>query len=472
MPSKGVQVYSYISVPGCQVQFSVPASSITKTALTTWTSDHLEVDKKNISGLFDYTGRFSFTVSRNGAQLTTQYVEVNTLTGDLEDGTMKDMATTPSIVTSDVIITYGFYDAGTGVAGLPSSHQCWVTVSANHSNWMGDTIPSNSPQASKTFRKMVLPSAHDIGMNSMQTSQAILQKSGTGLIKSVLGSFAGALSVLSKVSDSAINAIAPDIIRSLAITQKDSLATILTIGARYFEFRPAHCLPQMQAVSPLPDALYFQHGGIPGMAYAAFLHDIVQFLTAHTNEIIVVQLRWDGVPADCKRPTDQELGDTLKTALAISNGSVLTGTLSDVTGSTIAQLRSSKKRLIITQNLSQVSSYDDKANATLDGSSIVTALNNMSTKPPASHPLTVLQCQATATNIPDVIAYSVLASEASTSCLLATKPVCDTKTLPLLKGTVGQTLVTKADGLCAVMNDFFDGGTADVAIALSKVRLA
>ncbi|OCK75155.1 phospholipase c [Lepidopterella palustris CBS 459.81] len=473
MPSKGVQCYGYVAVPGAVIEFSVPKTSITKRDLNTWTSDHLEVDKKNLGSPFKYAGRFSFKVSRDGHELANQWVDVNTLTGNLEDGTMKVMETTPSIIANDVIICYGFYDAGPGVAGLPKTHECYVTVTPNYSDWMGSVAPLNSPQANKPFHKMVLPSSHDIGMNSMQTSEAMLQHAGTSIIKLVLGTLPGAFSVLDKVSDSAINAIAPNIIRGLAITQKDSLSTILEIGARYFEFRPAHCHRKMQQVSPLPDTLYFQHGAIPGMPYAQFLHDIVQFLAAHPTEIVVAQLRWDGVPADCPRPSDQELQDELNNAIGSVQGdrAIQVGNVDDMRNCTISQLRNDRKRFILLREIDQVSNYDDKANATLDGNTIVTALSNLSKNPQGGHVLTLLQCQATATNIPDVIAYSVLSSDASTSCLLATKPICDAKTLPLMRGDVGRGLINE-DNLVAVMNDFFEGGTADVAIGLTKERLA
>jgi hypothetical protein len=73
-----------------------------------------------------------------------------------------------SVITNEAIVSYGFYDAGTGVAGLPNCDQLWVTVTPNHSGWMGQLAPPGSPQASKPFSKLCLPAAHDIGMNSMQ----------------------------------------------------------------------------------------------------------------------------------------------------------------------------------------------------------------------------------------------------------------------------------------------------------------
>jgi hypothetical protein len=83
MPSKGVQVYSYICVPDVQVEFSTPGETITKSDQDKFSSDHLEVDKKHISG-FSFTGQFSFRVTRNGEELAKQWVDVNAMTGNVE----------------------------------------------------------------------------------------------------------------------------------------------------------------------------------------------------------------------------------------------------------------------------------------------------------------------------------------------------------------------------------------------------
>ena len=281
MPSKGIKCYAYIAVPGAEIEFSVPKQSITKRDQHQYTTDHLEVDSHNL-GTFKFSGNFEFKVRRDGRELTHQWTCINSMTGSLEDGTLNTMDQTPSIFAEDLVIVYGFYDAGPGHADLPAQHQCYVTVTHNNENWMRDIAPPGSSQADKSFTRMVLPSSHDIGMNSMQTVTTILQHAGTGVIKEVLGrSLPGALSVLNKVADAGVKHIAPDIIRALAVTQKDSLDTVLKIGARYFEFRPAKCHREMQKVSPLEDTVYFQHGAIPGMLYKQFLHDVVQFLDGH-----------------------------------------------------------------------------------------------------------------------------------------------------------------------------------------------
>ncbi|KAH7093265.1 PLC-like phosphodiesterase [Paraphoma chrysanthemicola] len=468
MPSKGVLCFNYLAVDNVEVEYNVPNQSIKQYSQHDHTIDHLEVDKKNL-GTFDFSGRFEFVVRRDGRELTRQHVDVNAMTGKLGDGTMNNMDQTPSIFAEDVIISYGFYDAGPGHAGLPKQHQCYVSVTPNYENWMRDVIPQDDEKSNRPFNRVVLPSSHDIGMNSMNTALELLRNAGTGVIKEVLGrELPSVLSIFNKVGDGAVNRIAPDIIRALAITQKDSLDTILKLGARYFEFRPAKCHRQMQRVSPLEDTWYFQHGAIPGMLYKQFLGDVVQFLQDHDQEIVVVQNRWDGVPGECPRPNDDELRDVLNDVLRDKDLQV--GDENDMMNKSTRDLRNDKKRLILLQNARQVSNYDDAASATLTGDSIVDKLRSMSENPPQGHPITLLQCQATATNIRDVIIASVVDSDVSTSPILATKPVCDNKVLPLLKGDTGRNL-TREDGVVVVMNDFFEGGTADVAINMCRERL-
>lgn len=462
MPSKGIKCYTYLSVDGIEVEYCVPSQSVQRSDQHDFTIDHLEVDKKNLS-TFSLSGDFSFTVRRDGRELSRQCISVNAVTGKLGSSNLAYLDQTPSIFAEDLIISYGFYDAGPGHAGLPSQHECYVTVTQNQENWMRDLNPEGQ------FNRMVLPSSHDIGMNSMATSLALIKNAGTGVIKEVLGrELPHILDIFNRVGDGAVNRIAPDIIRALAITQKDSLDTILKLGARYFEFRPAKCHRRLLAVGDLEDELYFQHGAIPGMAYRQFLTSVVQFLLDHSDEIVVVQNRWDGVPGDCPRPNDDELREALEDVLRDKDLQV--GDEGDMQSKSLRDLRDERKRLIMLRNCSQISNYDDTANATLTGDSMVDKLNDMSQNPPQGHPITLLQCQATATNIRDVVIASVVDSDVSTSPILATKGTCDNKILPLLRGGVGREL-TREEGVVVLMNDFFDGATSDVAIGMCRERL-
>ncbi|KAL5411272.1 hypothetical protein PMIN06_002010 [Paraphaeosphaeria minitans] len=468
MPSKGILCFSCLTVPGTSIEFSVPENSVTKSDLQQYQTTHLEVESSALPR-FKFTGRFQFFVRRDGRELTTQWVDINSATGKLGDGTLKTLDQTPAVFVEDLVVCYGFYDAGPGIAGLPKQHLCYVTVTRNLENWMRDVLPQYDSISSNKLTKMVLPAAHDIGMNSMSTPLALLKHAGTGAIKEVLGrELPHVLDIFNKVGDAAVNHIAPDIIRALAVTQKDSLETILKVGARYFEFRPAKCHRQLQSMGGLEDTWYFQHGAIPGMKYVDFLATLVEFLDEHRDEVVVVQNRWDGVPGECPRPSREDLSDILQHVLRGKD--LQAGNLDDMLGKSIRDLRNEKKRLVVLQNARQVSNYDDDANATLNGESMVGKLTEMARDPPKGHQITLLQCQATATNIRDVIVASVLDADVSTSPILATKPVCDAKILPLLRGKCGKCL-TREESVVVLLNDFFDGATADVAIELCKERL-
>jgi hypothetical protein len=68
-----------------------------------------------------------------------------------------------------------------------------------------------------------------------------------------------------------------------------------------------------------------------------------------------------------------------------------------------------------------------------------------------------------------VVVISVLEAGITTSCLLATKGLCDSKTLPWCRDNVLRTC--ELDQLVVMMNDWIDGATSDVAIQLSRQRL-
>ncbi|EFX06649.1 phospholipase c [Grosmannia clavigera kw1407] len=474
MPSKGVQVYTYVAVPGISIGLSVPGQTVRRNELRVFHDENLEVDTKHIPGLLSTTGRFSFKVVRDdgGEVLTEQWIEVNALTGDAGRGTLHKISETQSVVheASGSIVSYGFYESGTGIADLPDRHQCYVTVTPNYGSWMGQVAPAGSPQAEQPFRKLALPAPHDVGMNSMVNCTAVLAHAGSAVISTMIKESKWAGHLADVVTGKAIEAIAPNIVSSLAITQKDPLTTILQLGARYFEFRPAHCHEAILPSNALPDGLYFQHSAIPGMSYDAFLDDLVGFLQAHPDEIAVVQLRWDGVPDKCKRPIEQDLNDSVFRALAHTDGAIASGNLDDLRNCSIAQLRGDRKRLLVLVNVDSLSTYTDEGNATTSGDAIVAGFSS------ALHPEAAqgkafvnIQVQATATNIPAAVAYSVLSASASTSCLLATKALVDSKALPWVRDNTARTCGD--DTLVVIMNDFFDGATADVAVELSRQRL-
>ena len=89
MPSKGIAVYSYISVEGYTVEFAVPKVSVTNTAADNFSSKHLEVESSNLEGRFNYVGRFEWKVhDPRGSVVGSAFNNINSMTGNLDGGTM------------------------------------------------------------------------------------------------------------------------------------------------------------------------------------------------------------------------------------------------------------------------------------------------------------------------------------------------------------------------------------------------
>ncbi|OCT47285.1 PLC-like phosphodiesterase [Cladophialophora carrionii] len=506
-PSKGIQCYTYNCVSGCSIELSVPGKPpLIKSGLKRFTIDHLELERKDTTPPY-FNGIFRCRVLQHGREVFNKWVEINAITGTLGQGTMKTLVDQTSLISNDICVTHCFYDAPHkgNIAGLPYRDQFYVTVSPNNSAWLSTIAPLGSVAAAKPFRRLVLPAAHDVGMNSLHTSDILFQRVG-GAFARVRQSSATSQSPVHfprellpqystrkhaanftlqvvetiapagkdlQIADILKGPLIPNVIQSSSITQKDELQSMLAIGARYFEFRPAHLhqafrgLPQLQ---DMKDKLFFMHGPIPGMGYDDFLDDCVAFLVRHPGEIVVVHLRWDGVPVECARPTPDDLDRHLSEALKAAQGGALQiGHLQEMTSQTIDELRRTQRRLLVIQNVDNYNIYSDQANATLDGDSIVAQFNNISTAQQDGKAFTNIQCQATATNLGLKIWFSAIAATASNSWLLATKAICDSKTMPWVKDKALEKL--PRDQLLVLMDDFVDGGMCDVALDLSMQRL-
>jgi hypothetical protein len=147
--------------------------------LKQFTIDHLEVERKHTSPPY-FNGIFRCRVLQKGREVFNKWVEINAITGNLGQGTMKSLVDQTSLVNNDICVTHCFYDAPHkgNIAGLPDWDQFYVTVSPNNSSWISIVAPTGSAAAGKPFRRLVLPAAHDVGMNSLHTSEVILQRAG------------------------------------------------------------------------------------------------------------------------------------------------------------------------------------------------------------------------------------------------------------------------------------------------------
>ena len=338
----------------------------------------------------------------------------------------------------------------------------------SQATWMGDIARPGSTEEGKPFSRFVLAAPHDEGMNSMQNADVVLKT----VNKDTIDQLSSTLKQVSWFSEIITNEgliyMLSDIIYGLAITQKDTISTMLGLGARYFEFRPADVHPLFKAL--LPNQLYFQHFCIPGISFVEFLNELVKFLDDHPTETITLHIRWDGIANGCREPSNDEIRKLLDTACAQTHHQPLSWGDRTCFSESIGKLRSTGRRLIYLLEAPKYDSWTQEAYATLSASPIINRFESMNTAGQADSDITVLQCQASSTEIKDVIIYSVLASNAATSCLSSTKAMLDTKTLPWIRGHALDRL--QAEKTIVIMNDWIDGATTDLAVELSRRRLA
>lgn len=477
MPSKGLSVYSYVSpkLPPGQyiVEFSVPGPDgvIINGVGDNFTVKSLEMESKHIKGFTSFTGKFQWRVLKDGIEVAGAWNMINTFTGDLEgkEGMISTEHFAPFVL-EDVIITYGFYDAGHGNIGLTNRDQCYVTVAPkSNAFWMGYLAPPGSPQAQLPYARFVLPAPHDNGMNGMQNADAVLKGVSPSQIP-WLKQFLPHLRFFDHIPDTALAHMLPNIIYGTSVTQKKPISTMLELGSRYFEYRPALLLPYFQEASKLTNKYYFQHACIPGLAFDEFLDNQVAFLDTHQTEIVTIHIRYDNIPDACKKPTNEEIAEHFNAACAKAVHGPLTWCGREGFLTPIDELRRTGRRLIVVILAEKYDSWTAQAYATLHSESIIARFDGMGTDGQLSTDLTILQCQATSQSIKEVLVHSVVASNTATSCLTSTKAMGDMRTLPWLKANANVRL--RAERNLVVMNDFIDGATCDTCIELSAERLS
>jgi hypothetical protein len=106
-----------------------------------------------------FTGKFQWKVLKTGVEKASGYNDINAVTGNIEEGTMKSTQTDTPQTTEDAIITCLFYDAGNGVAGLPNQDQCTITVTpTTNKSWVSG--PLHTHIASIQLQKHKLTDPH------------------------------------------------------------------------------------------------------------------------------------------------------------------------------------------------------------------------------------------------------------------------------------------------------------------------
>ena len=473
MVSKGVQYYTFMSGSQFQVKFGAPGyNNLQNSQADNYVQKGLQIDSANMSG---FTGDFTWQALMNGGQIDAGNEWISSLTGNIEGGTMGNMMSTPSTVAPHYAVSYGFYDSGSAEGTpLTNQDQFYCYASDNYSNWMGDLTTAYSAAKRCSFNQFALPGAHDSGMCTMSTSLDILASPyGAALISSLM--------IIPGVGE-AVSAIAasqaPFAIQNIAITQKDTITTMLNLGIRYFDFRPGTLYPAIAGYNP--GVRYHEHAVIPGYPYIQFLEDVLSWLSLHTGEIVVVSANTQGMKGPLPAPSD--LTSDLNAAVKNVNLSppIATGNSTNLT-QTYEELITSNTRLIfLNQNVDDItidpdyapkndSYFASGANYSTTGYSGI--IDAFKTTPASGNGVyTVLQMQGTATSASwTVIATAIATTSYAYSPLMSTKPNNDTQTNQWLLSNVASNFAT--DQLIVFLNDFADNCMTSTAITCTKQRM-
>lgn len=107
MPSKGIQVYTYISAPNHTITLSVPNHTTTLKSQRAFHTSSFEIDAAAIKWPLRRHGRFQFSVHRDGEPepLAERWLDIDPVTGDIASrSTMDDtLLETRSVVHGDSV---------------------------------------------------------------------------------------------------------------------------------------------------------------------------------------------------------------------------------------------------------------------------------------------------------------------------------------------------------------------------------
>lgn len=495
-PQKSVDYLAFVGDPAFDVVFTKPAKDGKSTASYTakYRKDYgftvntdVAISTNDVAGTD--SGRWQWTAHYNGQAVASAFWDINPITGAMEAdlaGSPWDMMSATSSSGKGWAVSYGFYDSSSGWAGDLTNHdQSYVYVTPSTETVMADVTSMNGgAMSSRPLSAFVLAGAHDAGtydVSAMRTicGDATLSKSFRQMMQDYAEQ--GLLASLGTGIVGLLASIDPGdtlkIVQDLAVTQKDDVTTMLSLGVRYFDFRPGYCAPAIRT----DDAIYHQHTCIPGAKLQDFLTDIFAWLSAksgdsylHGNEIVVVSLNFQGfADAAYMSPTVETLQtviDRAQTDGCAGAALIATGGLDDLSTS-YADLIAANRRMVFlnqiaapvdeardTNSTAKYDSYLASAYKTLDPENVIKQLCTMTPAGQKGYDYTVFQLQGTAQGVYSADADTVTDCSWSGSPLMATKAAFDSVTYPWLLENLRVQIGDKQ--LVVLLNDFADNALA------------
>jgi hypothetical protein len=470
MLTKGIDYYTFLDTEDCRVTFC--ASNLTPVSYCA--SFPMCKGNFQIPG-----GKFAWKAENADGILYTGFAEINPLVGNLSRSNLNNMMSTKSIITPKYSLSYGFYDCGMRTAAnfLTNQEKSYVYLTHNYSEWMKDLARKNPQFLDRPLNVLALAGAHDAGMFETFNFKSLLKNEdfSNKFQLHIADSLAYSSTNFSDVSN-----YLERIVINLACTQKDDISTMLDLGIRYFDFRPGYCYEPFRDLSGIQHKIFHQHAFIPGYLFYDFLCDIFKWLAAHPEEIVVVNLNFQGFEEASMKPNIEDLVKLVQNAQLDTNTRNIAIGGKENLNETIRLLLNESKRLIFLNQIDvdsdalKYDSYNDEIYATIDVNDILTALDRMQWCQPKDDTYTVLQLQGTASADIKACSTSILdamslGSSDAMSLLMSNKAAFDNSTYPWLWSNVSNEF--SPNSLLVFLNDFVDNALVKHAIDITCKRI-
>jgi hypothetical protein len=357
---------------------------------------------------------------------------IDPVTGLPLKGSMTDAFSAQSKV-GKLSISSGFFAGGAHEPSALRKSSAYVYMGGAHDHWMGKLTAQHPEVLQLPLSSWVLPGSHD---SAMFTSPVEASPDATSVA-----------------------------FKNVHLTQRDTIADQLALGARYLEFRPVFAGPDKVHHQADASAL----GAALGQSWASFAREVADFLVQNPSELVVLRLKRD-VADGLQGVGHGELEASLLEIIAASESgshadqSPLKFGHMELAQQSLGMLRKSGQRLVIAWDGEKDSLTSTYSPAVYQNPGWIQSHINGYANQADVYPAVAYQAGANLALSADVIRASAARPSAASPLALATKAAADVALNPWVRSLPRSTEQHRI-GLQVVSQNFYDLALTESAIA-------